>query len=299
MNRLVRGFEDYLRVELRLSPLSVETYIREAGTFVSFIESRNSDLFKTESAELIEFFVSRQMGEDGRDGLDQRTISKSISALRSFFDYLVMENYISENPAKLIDMPKIYKKIPSVLSVEEIELFLGNIDINTPFGLRDRAMFELIYSCGFRVSEAAGLETGRLFLKEGLVHVTGKGGKERYVPLGGEAKYWLGKYLDEGRPLLAGKAGGRAGELFLNNRGRGISRKGIWKRFHQAAARSGLTAKVHTLRHSFATHLLKGGADLRAVQELLGHADISTTQIYTHLDNEDLKRNHSEFHPRG
>ena len=299
MNKAIKGFADYLEVELRLSPLSVETYVREAAFFSAFCEINKIETAKVDSKDLIDYFVSRQLGDNVNEGIDQRTISKSISALRSFYNYLMLENYTSDNPVKLIDMPKIYKRIPNVLSLDEVEQLLNSIDIKTPFGLRDRTLFELIYSCGFRISEAVSLEPGQIFLKEGLVRVTGKGGKERYVPIGKEAAFWIRKYLAEGRPTLLKRGSGRTNSLFLNNRGNGISRKGIWKKFKGISDKLNLSAKVHTLRHSFATHLLKGGADLRTVQELLGHADISTTQIYTHLDNEDLKQSHMEFHPHG
>jgi integrase/recombinase XerD len=218
--------------------------------------------------------------------------------LRSFFQFLVLEGVRSDNPALSVDMPKTEQRAPGVLTVEEVEALLNHIDVDTPFGLRDRALFELIYSCGLRISEAVELTLERLHLDEGIIRVRGKGDKERFVPVGGEATRWLESYLEHGRPALT-RPGRRNTFLFLNHRGDGLSRKGMWKRFHELCRRAGIEAKVHTLRHSYATHLLEGGADLRAVQELLGHSDISTTQIYTHIEKSRLKSYHREYHPRG
>ena len=242
--------------------------------------------------------VITYLSEKQLSGIDQRTISKMLSCLRGFFDYLVVERIREDNPTRVIDAPKIPIRVPGVLTVEDVDLFLDSIDSSTPLGLRDRALFELIYSCGLRISEAVDLTTHSLFPKEGLLRVVGKGNKERLVPLEGAALLWLERYLKESRPRLL-KPGIPCRYLFINHRGKGISRKGIWKRFKEITDRAGVDAKVHTLRHSFATHLLQGGADLRAVQELLGHADISTTQIYTHLEKEYLKALHGRYHPRG
>ena len=185
-----------------------------------------------------------------------------------------------------------------MLSIEQIDHILASIDLSSVLGLRDRALFELFYSSGLRISEAAGLELTMLFLDEGLVTVHGKGGKERLVPVGEEACHWLQRYLQEGRSRLA-NAGRPNRYIFLGRRGSPMSRKGIWKRFHELCQSNGIEASVHTLRHSFATHLLQGGADLRSVQELLGHADIGVTQIYTHLGQDDLRTDHARYHPRG
>ncbi|MEW5813881.1 MAG: tyrosine-type recombinase/integrase, partial [Spirochaetota bacterium] len=209
-----------------------------------------------------------------------------------------LEKIREDNPVLRIDMPRLKRKIPAVLSREEVDCFLNVIDTTDMLGLRDRALFELIYSCGLRVSETVELRLGQLYLGERILRVVGKGDRERLVPIGEISIYWLKKYLEEVRPRLR-KGVNRIDTVFISSRGTGISRKGIWKRFKEIARKAGLAGKVHTLRHSFATHLLKGGADLRAVQELLGHADISTTQIYTHLEKEDLKSYHRLYHPRG
>ena len=289
------GFVDYLTAELHRAELTVETYAFECERFGEFVRTNSLELATVNESDLIDYIVCRQ-----REGLEPRTIAKMVSCLSSFFRYLVLEGGRIDNPVKSIDLPRLSRGLPSVYSNDEIESLLGAIDTDDPFGLRDRALFELIYSCGLRVSEAVGLKVSSLFLDEAIVRVWGKGSKERIVPLGELAEAWIRKYLEEARPALLRRGGGGDTHLFLNNRGTALSRKGMWKRFRSIAERASVdSSKLHTLRHSFATHLLRGGADLRAVQELLGHADISTTQIYTHLDSADLKRAHRSFHPRG
>ncbi len=297
---LLRQYEDYLRIELRHAEQTVETYSREAGSFVRFAGERGVRAEEAGPGDIVDFCVYKQTGgSDGAaGGADKRTIAKVLSALRSFFIFCIAEGIRGDNPAEEIENPKTGRTLPAVISREDVDGFLEHFDCGKPTGLRDRALFELIYSCGLRVSEAVDLTAGQLFMEEKMVRVSGKGGKERLVPLGEEGVYWLSKYLKEGRPKLL-KPGVRSDAVFVSQRGKKISRKSVWKRFKAASTAAGIDAKVHTLRHSFATHLLQGGANLRAVQELLGHADISTTQIYTHLTREDLKKNHREFHPRG
>lgn len=293
VSSLANRYDAYLRVELRLAEQTVETYTREADAFIRFTEERGTLPAEAGAGDVIDFCVVKQTG-----GADKRTIAKSLSALRSFFIFLIAEGERQDNPAAEIENPKIGRAMPKVITKEEVDAFLDTIDLSKPVGLRDRAIFELIYSCGLRISEAVDLNAGQLYLEEKMVRVTGKGGKVRLIPLGEEGVYWIGRYLDEARPKLL-KPEIRTDAVFVSQRGKRISRKSVWKRFKESTAASGIDAKVHTLRHSFATHLLQGGANLRAVQELLGHADISTTQIYTHLTREDLKENHREFHPRG
>lgn len=288
---LVRDYEDYLTAVLRLSPQTVSTYTRDCRGFVRWVEEQDAGVESVDVGGLIDYLIKRQTGE----GLDQRTIAKIVSGLRSFFQYLILEEIREDNPATLVELPRPDQRLPGVLDLEDVEHLLDSIDTGTPLGLRDRALFELIYSCGLRVSEAVELTLDRVFLKEQLVRVVGKGDKERFVPMGEHACTWLSRYLKEARPELAKRP---SNAVFVNRRGDQLSRKGMWKRFREAAARAGVEAKVHTLRHSFATHLLSGGADLRSVQELLGHADISTTQIYTHVDREDLRQYHAAYHPR-
>ncbi len=297
VDRILSDFSDYLRVDLRLSRNTVDAYRRGCADFLNYVNGKNIPLSDIRTSDVTSY-ISAIQDVDPEDQLSSRTVSRILSSLRSFFNYLVLERIREDNPAKNVDMPKLDKKLPDVLTIEEVDKFLSEIDIEQPAGLRDRALFELIYSCGLRVSEAVSLSFGSLFLDEGLVRVRGKGEKDRFVPLGGEVTYWLRRYIDEGRPFMVKNAD--AGTmLFLNYRGQPLTRKGMWKRFREIAGRVGVTAKIHTLRHSFATHLLQGGADLRSVQELLGHTDISTTQIYTHLSRDDLKDSHRQYHPRG
>lgn len=287
-------FADYLRVELRLSRQTVETYVRECSGAETYARSLGRGLEELNTADLIDYLVHRQNADEP---IDQRTVAKGLSALRSFYQFCILEQIRLDNPATTISSPRGEHRLPGVLSVEEVELLLEKIDLGSPGGVRDRALFELIYSCGLRISEAVDLELHNLYLEEGLVLVRGKGDKERMVPLGDEAVRWVTRYLDEARPRLVRNGTERA--VFVNRLGKRLSRKGMWKRFHEITCAAGINAKVHTLRHSFATHMLEGGADLRAVQELLGHADIGTTQIYTHIDTEDLRAYHTRFHPRG
>ena len=291
--RVLTAYQEYLSVEVRLAPLSVATYITECKLYAEYLSTQEKDFLLVGSPEIIDYLVHRQV-----NGADHRTISKGISALRSFYRYLSQEHLCGANPLDRIDAPKVSRRVPNVLSEEEIDAFLGAIDATSPLGLRDRALFELIYSCGLRVSEAAGLSVESLFLAEGLIQVVGKGRRERLVPIGSVAQTWVRKYLEEARGHLV-KPGTRRPALFLNWQGGRLSRKGMWKRFHEIASRAGMDAKIHTLRHSFATHLLRGGADLRSVQELLGHQDIGTTQIYTHVDEAELGAYHRKYHPRG
>ncbi|MDC7228560.1 MAG: site-specific tyrosine recombinase XerD [Spirochaetales bacterium] len=297
VDRILSDYADYLRIDLRLSINTVDAYRRGCADFLSFLDGKCDSLSSITASDITSYITERQTA-DPDDVLSSRTVSRILSSLRSFFNYLVIEKVREDNPAKAVDMPKLDKKLPSVLSIEDVDKFLALIDIERPAGLRDRALFELIYSCGLRVSEAVGLSFGSIFLEEGLIRVRGKGEKDRFVPLGGEVTYWLERYIEDGRPAMVKKADTK-GMLFLNYRGQPLTRKGMWKRFRQIAERAGVDAKIHTLRHSFATHLLQGGADLRSVQELLGHTDISTTQIYTHLSRDDLKNSHSRYHPRG
>ncbi len=291
---LLERFNDYLAVELRLSEQTVETYMRDITAFLNYAGREGQEPGELNAQDIIDYLIERQTKDNG---IEQRTVAKIVSAIRSFFHFCVLEGVREDNPARQIELPRAKYRLPGVLQVEEVERLLESIDISSPLGLRDRAIFELIYSCGLRISEAVSLTISRLYLSEGLVRISGKGGKERLVPIGDEATMWIERYLEDARPQLNKSTAG-GDHLFINRRGQPLSRKGIWKRFNELALRVGVEAKVHTLRHSFATHLLEGGADLRAVQELLGHADISTTQIYTHIDNEDLKAYHDEYHPR-
>lgn len=285
-------FSDYLQLELGLAERTVKTYQREIKKLQRFCAKGSLPMERLTRGDLSEYLLWRQ-GE----GIESRTQAKSISALRAFYRYLMEEGLVESNPASQLEIPKAANRLPGVLTVQEVEALMEPIDLATPAGMRDMALFELIYSCGLRISEAVDLTLDTVFVDQGILRVVGKGDKERLVPMGEMAQEALRRYMDVGRPQLVKNAGIQ--QLFLNQRGGPLSRKGMWKRFKELAALAGIEAKVHTLRHSFATHLLQGGADLRAVQELLGHSDISTTQIYTHVDRDQLRSKHQMYHPRG
>ncbi|RKX88478.1 MAG: recombinase XerD [Spirochaetes bacterium] len=286
-----KEYEDYLFLELRLSPLTRETYIREIDRFFVFLSKLDITPENIMSDGLITYLSLLHEKK-----MDSVTIAKSLSCLRSFFRFMNYEGYREDNPTEKIEFGRSKSPLPEVLSPAEIDKFLNSIKINKPLGLRDRALFELIYSCGLRISEAVNLTMGNLFFDEALIRVNGKRDKDRMIPFGTQAEKWLKLYLTEVRHTLI-KHGIQDDHLFLGIRGRGLSRKGVWKRFKEIRDVSGVKAKVHTLRHSFATHLIHGGADLRVVQELLGHSNITTTQVYTHVQNDDLQRNHDNYHP--
>ena len=288
----VSPFSAYLAAERRLSPTTVATYTSEARAFLSFLRGEGKTAAAAGADDVSAWLVSRQVKD-----IDAHTLAKAASAIRAFFRFLVLEGRVGANPARLVDAPRVALRIPRYLAAEEIDALLDACDAGQPLGIRDRALFELIYSCGLRVTEAVRLTVDRVSLAESALRVMGKGSRERLVPIGGRAKRELQRYLAESRPVLAGRM--PANVLFLGRGGRMLSRKTVWKIFKRLALQAGLEGKVHSLRHSFATHLLQGGADLRSVQELLGHVDIGTTQIYTHVSQEVLKRTHEEFHPRG
>jgi len=233
--------------------------------------------------------------------LNSRSMAKVISALRSFFRFTMAEGIRPDNPAALLESPRRRFTLPETMDREAVERLLAVMDTSGPLGLRDRSLFEMIYSSGLRISEAAGLNVHDIDFNGGLARVKGKGGKERLTVFGAEAAAWLKRYLAESRPVLSGKSGrnsGHSNALFIGRSGRRLSRKGIWKNYARYAAAAGTPSRVHTLRHSFATGLLQGGADLRTVQALLGHADLSTTQVYTHVDVNLLKESHRKYLPR-
>jgi integrase/recombinase XerD len=288
---LVRRFQAYLLSTRRRSVLTADVYIREIEMLENFLSRYGKTPLDATGEDLLTYLVNRS-----QSGLQRTTIARIVASLHSFYRFCLSEKLRSDDPSVQIRTPQQDRNLPDVLDTESIEHVLESIDITTPNGLRDRALFELIYSCGLRISEAAGLTFQQLYLEEKLLRVLGKRRKERLVPFGEEAHSWMMRYLTEARPLL--EKHGKSDFVFLNQEGRGISRKGIWKRFSQIRAKSGVKAKVHTFRHSFATHLLAGGADLRTVQELLGHTDIATTQIYTHIDEASLGMYHKEYFPR-
>ncbi|MBO4640007.1 MAG: tyrosine recombinase [Treponema sp.] len=272
----------------RMSEMTAQTYRISAQEFLDWLVEKKIKLRDVTVQNLVYFLMRRKT-----EGNAELTLAKDISALRAFGEYLVRKNYWHENLALLLDRPKAGRHLPKVLSVEQTEELLSSIDTSKPLGIRDDALFELIYSCGLRISEACGLLVSNVHFEEHLILVHGKGDKERLVPFGEIAAKKLQKYMEEVRPQLV--KGRNISEVFVNYKGEPISRKGVWKRFQEMEALSGVKAKVHTLRHSFATHLLAGGADLRSVQELLGHSDLSTTTIYTHVTDTQLEDAHKKY----
>ena len=290
MPELLQGFYNDLVLVERRAELSADTYCISCREFLLWLEDRKIAVSDVQVQDLIYYFAWRK-----ENGSSSQTLAKDLSALRAFGAYLKREGIWQENLSLELDRPKASRLLPSVLSVQEIESLLSVIDITKPLGIRDRALFELIYSCGLRISEASGLLVSNVHFDERILMVHGKGDKERIVPFGEEASFWLRKWLSEVRPNIVGSR--QVSYVFVNCRGEMLSRKGIWKNFQELEKKSGVHAKVHTLRHSFATHLLSGGADLRSVQELLGHSDLATTQIYTHIDIEQLREYHRGYFP--
>ncbi|MDH3934829.1 MAG: site-specific tyrosine recombinase XerD, partial [Gammaproteobacteria bacterium] len=233
------------------------------------------------------------------DGARPRTTARLVSSMRRYYRFLIREGSLQEDPSVRIETPRIGRPLPDTLSESEVEALLDAPETADPLGLRDRAMLELLYACGLRVSELVGLTSDQVNLTQGVVRLMGKGNKERLVPLGEEAVDWLQRYIDEGRAELASDSSAR--QLFITRRGAGMTRQAFWYRIRHYAVISGINKHLspHTLRHAFATHLLNHGADLRVVQMLLGHSDLSTTQIYTHVARERLKELHAQHHPRG
>ncbi len=273
-----------------MSKESAETYRYEAEIFLHWLKKNKVKLADVTVQNLVYFLAWRKTTDHA-----PLTLSKDISSLRAFGSYVERMGIWPENIALLIERPKASRALPRVLSVQQVEKILSAIDDSTEVGKRDSALFELIYSCGLRISEACGLLMENLHLNEQLVLVHGKGDKERIVPFGETARKKLEEYLFNARPNLVGNK--VVSEVFVNYRGEPISRKGVWKKFKELNILAGVEAKVHTLRHSFATHLLAGGADLRSVQELLGHSDLATTQIYTHVDDKELSSYHQKYFP--
>jgi integrase/recombinase XerD len=288
------GFRDYLAFEAGSAANTVEAYQRDLRRLGEFAASKGvRDPAALTRVQLREYvFLLKDLG------LTPASIRRAISAVRTYYGFLLAEGRATEDPSDRLESPRRWRTLPEVLGVADIEALLGAPGLDDPLGWRDRALLELGYGAGLRVSELCGLTIADLVLSDGLVRVFGKGSKERLVPVGRGVIKAVSVYLHTLRPSL--DRGGSKGHLLLNARGGPLSRVGAWGIVKRAAERAGMTKRVtpHTLRHSFATHLLEGGADLRAVQEMLGHADLSTTQIYTHVDREYLRSVHRRFHPR-
>ena len=277
----------------RRSHLTVVTYRLELCRFMDYLGAHRLEIQSVTSDDVAAYLGMRREV----DHISSRSTAKAISCLRSFFRFAIAEGIRGDNPAAFLESPKRNVSLPETMDRETVERLLGTMNTDSPLGLRDRALFELIYSSGLRISEAAGLNVRDIDFKEGIARVRGKGSKERLAVFGGEAAAWLKRYIEEARPVLA-HGGGRGIALFVGRSGRRLSRKGIWKNFARYAALAGTGSRVHTLRHSFATALLSGGSDLRTVQALLGHADLTTTQIYTHVDNGMLQESHRKYLPK-
>ena len=294
MDDLLDSFLSYLVVEKGLSENTLESYGRDLKKFLLFIKSRGiSSAREIKYGDILDF-----MTRSREEGLNATTIVRSMVSVKQFFKYLLAEKVLSEDPTAHIKTPKMKKAIPGVISLDDVESILGAPDESTPEGLRDAAMLEILYATGIRVSELIGLKLNDVNFELGFVVVYGKGSKERVVPIGDKAREKLLSYLRDSRPSLL--KGREAKALFVTRRGAGMTRQGFWKIIKAQALKAGVTKKIspHTLRHSFATHLLERGADLRTIQVMLGHSDISTTQIYTHVESERLKEIHKKYHPR-
>jgi integrase/recombinase XerD len=288
-------FSDYLTLEQGSSPRTLEAYRRDVERLVDYARSKGIPSPTDITSRALREFVYHLKDL----GLSPSSIRRNISAVRTYFRFLMADGAVVRDPSERLETPQRWRTLPDVLTVQEVERLLAAPTLDDPFAFRDRAMLELAYGAGLRVSEWITLGVRDALLEDKLVRVFGKGSKERLVPIGRTAIGAVATYLRELRPRL--ERGSGKGILFLNARGEPLSRMGAWKILRRYVERAGITKEVspHTLRHSFATHLLEGGADLRAVQEMLGHADISTTQIYTHVDREYLRQVHRQFHPRG
>ena len=291
---LLEGFADFLSLEQGSSPRTSEAYDRDVRRLAEFALSRGVRAPLEITAEVLRAFVFHLKDL----GLAPASIRRNVSAVRTYFRFLLTEGHLVRDPSERLETPKRWRTLPEVLTSDEVARLLAAPSLDEPLAFRDRAMLELAYGAGLRVSEWIGLGVRDVLVEEALVRVFGKGSRERLVPIGRSAIGAVAIYVRELRPRL--EQGGGQGILFLNARGEPLTRMGAWKILRKYVEQAGITKHVspHSLRHSFATHLLEGGADLRAVQEMLGHADISTTQIYTHVDREYLRSVHRQFHPR-
>jgi integrase/recombinase XerD len=289
------SFCDALWLEDGLSPRSLESYRRDLHQFGDWLAKAGRSLPDADAGEIQQFLADRTL----RQGVAARSLARQLSALKRYYRWLLRQGRRGDDPTVNIEAPRLPRALPKSLTETDVEALLAAPCIDDALGLRDRAMLELLYACGLRVSELVGLPFAAVSLGEGVARVMGKGAKERLVPLGEEAVEWLQRYLAEARPALL--AGHPSDALFVTARAGAMTRQAFWYAIKRHARQAGIVAPLspHTLRHAFATHLLNHGADLRVVQMLLGHADISTTQIYTHVARERLKSLHRQHHPRG
>ena len=292
MNAQIARFRQYLVYEKGLSPKSVEAYLHDVQLLADFL---GEDKIADATFEELQKFLKHLYESD----FNARSQARIVSGMRAFYRYLIYANVREDDPTELLDAPKIGMHLPDVLTVEEIEKIFSVIDLSTPEGHRNRAMVEVMYGCGLRVSELVTLRLSNLFFEDGFIKVVGKGSKERLIPIGKTAINAVNQYVDGKRKLLKIKKG-EEDYVFLNRRGAHLTREMVFMLVKKWVAAAGIdkTVSPHTFRHSFATHLIEGGADLRAVQEMLGHESITTTEIYTHLDQDYLRTNIALFHPR-
>ena len=292
MNKYVSEYTDYLKIEKRQSQNTLAAYRRDVNRFAKYLPNKRLDDAKISDVRSFLVFLRNE------EGLAPSSVARCLSSLKSFYEYLSIENLISENPTETIASPRPWRKLPNVMSVEEVDALIAAPDINTLAGARDLAMLELIYATGLRVSELVSLKMSAVDLEVGYLRSLGKGSKERVVPIGDVAKTAIECYVNNARPLFQKKR--RSGDLFLTRRGNAMTRQGFWKILKKYSIKAKIEGAVspHALRHAFATHLLERGADLRSVQMMLGHSDISTTQIYTHVLRQRMREVHERFHPR-
>ncbi|MBW1708876.1 MAG: site-specific tyrosine recombinase XerD [Deltaproteobacteria bacterium] len=287
-------FLDHLRVERGLAVNTVEAYGRDIRRFLDYVYDKGLSGPESASRSTIMSYLLYL----SQNNLSARSRARALSVIKSFYAFLVNEDLMNRNPASDLETPRALIHLPQTLSFKEVESLLAAPDSNLIGGLRDKAMLELIYATGLRVSELVGLQSAHINIEAGYIRTMGKGSKERLIPLGDVARDWIKQYCNEARPGLVKR--GTSPYLFLNRRGTKLSRQYFWRKLKEYALAAGIRKKIspHSLRHSFATHLLERGADLRAVQMMLGHADIATTQIYTHVTRERLKKVHQQYHPR-
>ncbi len=294
--KAIERYIDYIVMERGLSMNTKTAYLHDIRGFAAFLDKKGKGVLEAEEKD-----ITRFMGHLRDRGISVRTYTRALVTLRGMFRFFLKEGLMEESPASLLDIPAFRTGLPEVLSPREVDRLLTARDGPKPLGIRDRAMLETLYATGLRVSELVSLRLNDINLQKGLLRATGKGTKERTVPLGETAMKWLARYMEEARPALLKKKKGSE-YLFLSIRGRPMTRQNFWEVIKKTALLAGIDRariKPHVLRHSFATHLIEGGADLRSVQAMLGHSDISTTQIYTHVSAERLKKIHKKGHPRG
>ncbi len=290
---LIDNFIDELWLEKGLSKNTLTAYRNDIQTFSNWY--KGNSLLEVERVDLLDYLADRL-----KQGFSSRSTARSLSSLRAFYSHLTVRHNLKEDPTSRVESPKLGKSLPKTLSEEEVERLIQAPDVDDDIGLRDRAMLELIYACGLRVSELISLDILNINLRQGVIRVIGKGEKERLVPMGEEALHWIERYINKSRPNFI-KADNKITEVFLSKRGKAMTRQTFWYRLKEYAQLASINKELspHTLRHAFATHLINHGADLRTVQLLLGHSSLSTTQIYTEVARHRMKELHNEHHPRG